>query len=758
MKENCKNRAIFFLMVFKIVDRRFLLKNSCIRYKMRIKHNNANIYIEDIRNKKQVSSNTSFKCTKPVKVSAILESVRSNIGSGAAENFEKAINAILKEKKSPAVLNDGVIDFKERTGGQKLYQQVFDSIIHIPVDLANATLIRLKKLFKNSKALDNLYQSKSLRERREHIDNFSNTMAIKHYIEMMQNDSLKGKIPKEALKRFDPNRANYTTRTDRSLTRVFTGVIPAFFLANDAYNLSMYINNDKDLAKKEKKRRFNQEIIRVGITAASTFGVLGFLAKKTNSNPESATAILTILTLASEVIGRAMAKTPFYPISQKQAKKYADLQEKNNLKHNQDYDKDKNDKQKSSNKSTKGNLKTDYTMKVLASLIGIGIAMEMLPKYIRPIKSLTSKILNKYNRAIRDDYVISKKEFSNLMQQLKSNGFEQVAKSYEDLFEKVIKNGNLTYNESNRVEDEINKIVNCKLKNKLFITKKIVAEEKEIRKTINRDDIIKKLGILNKSDAEVVNLGGYISKPKDSIGRIILVPVQFMKSVLTMPYQYVIKPCVVLPINFIKKNVLKKPVQPKVSEVKFDLINGLDILKKHSKTSDYKNRINTLLINSFDDVNKSNFSNAELSGAAKIAVSTATSAFLIFDNYNMVMIDSEGKDKKLASQKAKERTLQRIVRIAYGASIINLINKLFEKQFNASLLGAQIINVVTTLIVESLERKSVGLPLNEATRDEIIENDNQTLKATGAKGAYFRFMAKLTGKKPISTMKQNNTK
>jgi hypothetical protein len=45
------------------------------------------------------------------------------------------------------------------------------------------------------------------------------------------------------------------------------------------------------------------------------------------------------------------------------------------------------------------------------------------------------------------------------------------------------------------------------------------------------------------------------------------------------------------------------------------------------------------------------------------------------------------------------------------------------------------------------------LPLHEATRNEIIEKDNATLNATGLKGLYFRFMSKLTGKKPLSEKK-----
>ena len=104
----------------------------------------------------------------------------------------------------------------------------------------------------------------------------------------------------------------------------------------------------------------------------------------------------------------------------------------------------------------------------------------------------------------------------------------------------------------------------------------------------------------------------------------------------------------------------------------------------------------------------------------------------------------------MAEQKAKERTIQRIVRIAYGASLIKLFNGIFKSQYNASLLGAEAVTAGNVLVTETLERTSVGMPLHEATRDEIIEKDNENLNATGLKGLYFRFMSKLTGKKTLS--------
>lgn len=730
---------------------------------MKIKHN-ANINTQDIQAIKQMPSNVSFKCVKDIKKSEVLDSVEKEIGTFAADNFKKAIDNLLEQKKPAVTLVDGALHFKDRKWHTRFYQQVLDPLIHMPIDLANSTLIRLKKVFKNSKFIDKMYQGQILTNRRNHLENFANTMAIKHYIEILQDKDKKINISKEALKRFDTKRADYTTKSERSITRIVSGVIPAFFLANDAYNLSIYLNNDKDVAKKQKQRRFNQEIVRVGITAASTFAVLGYYAKKSNANPGSATAIITALTFASEIIGRAMAKTPFYPITKKQAKEYAKLQGKDKTKKKEDNEGiNKQIEQKSADKPAKTKSKSDYTTKVIMSLVAIGAGMELLPKYIRPIKNITSKILSNYNKVLLDDFHISQGEFNKLIEKLEHNdaNFKQIAKYYRTIFNQIIENGNLTVKEKSLVDAEIDKIVKSKLSNKDLITTKIKDEEKSIKEKINRKEILERLNLAGKNNDEVY-IGGNVNKVKDTIGKIILLPIQIIKSILTMPYQYILKPVIELPLNAFKKYIMHIDIPEKYekyinSEDIDNLINGIKTIRKHYNDDDntFKNEIYKKILNAFDNVNKSNFSNAELSGSAKTAVSIATSAFLVFDNYNMVMIDSEGKDKKLAGQKAKERILQRIARIAYGACIITASNKIFEKTFNKSLLGAQLVNVGTVLAVEALERTSVGLPLHESTRDEIIEKDNKTLNATGLKGVYFRFMAKLTGKKAISQKVDN---
>ena len=62
------------------------------------------------------------------------------------------------------------------------------------------------------------------------------------------------------LKQFDPKSGNYDTKHERALNRLVSGLPPAIFLANDAYNLSRMMDDDPKAATKEQKTRFKDII------------------------------------------------------------------------------------------------------------------------------------------------------------------------------------------------------------------------------------------------------------------------------------------------------------------------------------------------------------------------------------------------------------------------------------------------------------------------------------------------------------------
>lgn len=708
-----------------------------------------------ILNKKTSISKISFGC-EPVKYKTMVDSFSELIGKSARENIEKVIESVSSSKHALVEKRGDELIFRKRSLGEKTYQTVIDPILFAPIDLINGGLSTLKNIpaLKNSKFISNLQNIEILANRNKYRELYSNAMALRHTAEAIQSPE---KFFKESHNRLNPGISEYAVKSERTLTRIVSGAIPAFFLANDAYNLSMYVNNNKDLAKKEKQRRFTQELGRVAITALGTFMTLGAFAKKSNNNPNFATAVIAVTTLASEVLGRLVVGTPFYPITKKQAKTYAHLQGKDKI------NKDKKDKNVNQNKENNQNIKKDPNiMKIIGGMVLIAFGVDAIPKVIKPLNDVVSKISLKYKNYLLKDFSISKNEFKQLMQKLKNNGFEQLANEYEIEAAKIIESGNLTVKEKGLIDSKINEIARAKVDKKFFISpKKYEKEISKIKKTINRKEVMKQLNIVPRND-EIINICDTQNNVKfNLVDQILAFPPKVLWDIITMPYKYVVKPMFEMPKEGIEKIVYytknhkwpePKPLEDKRGKIQM-LRDSIKFLRKIDSDPNYKEKMNVAIVDSFDNITKSTISSAEMAGVAKTVMSTITSAFLIFDNYNMVMIDSEGKDKKLASQKAKERTIQRIVRIAYGASIIKFFNGVFKTPYNASLLGSALVTTGNTILTESLERKSVGLPLHEATREEIIETDNKNLSATGIKGLYFRFMSKLTGKKPISETK-----
>src|SRR5574344_871149 len=115
------------------------------------------------------------------------------------------------------------------------------------------------------------------------------------------------------------------------------------------------------------------------------------------------------------------------------------------------------------------------------------------------------------------------------------------------------------------------------------------------------------------------------------------------------------------------------------------------------------------------------------------------------DNYNMVMLKSNGNDKQGADTKFKERFVQEGSRLFYQTLLIDLFNSTFRSQYNKSLFGMSWITLTNTTMGEWLTRKSVGVPVGTHSRDSLIKLEDEQNNATGLKKSYYDFMKRLTG-------------
>lgn len=621
----------------------------------------------------------NFKGTMP-KVTEAIKAFGEDFGEAAGKHFDEII------KKSGLKISDDAITFnKEEPFLKRALEIITYPVAGLPIDLANTVIGGLQKIswFKNSTWLSDLSVKPFLKHRREAVENKSNEAAIKHYFELLKEGNNDYKRFTEGHARLKPLIPNYNSESERSLTRIVTGLIPAFFLANDAYNLSMYMNNNKDLARKEKKRRFNQEVLRIGATSLLTYQILHLFSKQSNKHMGVAVGLISGITLVSEIIGRSLAGNPVLPLNNQKAKEYAEKRAKQNPKEQNSTSNKKTETTSSSSLLSKNNV-----LKAIAGLILFGFTVEKVSN-IKTVKAKLAEFSEKYKSLYTEKYTISRSDFNKLIYKLYENGFQKMAYRY----------------------------------------KNIVKNQK----------------------GETIELGTIENKKKQIIiHQILTFPVRFVWQALNLPYKVISRPI----IKLLNKNNVK--VKKEFSENKMlqESLRFLDKIKDDEK-ADFVKKVNKRLVASFDNLTKSSYSNADLSTATRVTSNAVTSAFLIADSYNMVMIDSQGDNKDLAGEKAKERTLQRAVRIAYGAFITKITNDLFKGTYNSSLLGAQAVNVGNAFLTETLERKSVGLPLHEATREEIKENEKAHMFATGIKGSYFRAMAKITGKNSFTNDKNS---
>ena len=165
----------------------------------------------------------------------------------------------------------------------------------------------------------------------------------------------------------------------------------------------------------------------------------------------------------------------------------------------------------------------------------------------------------------------------------------------------------------------------------------------------------------------------------------------------------------------------------------------------------FRDYVSDNILKAFNVDTMSNVSNSELSNLAKTAALAATIWFLMTDNYNMVMLKSNGNDVEGAQTKFKERFVQEGSRLFYQTLLIDLFNSTFRRQYNGSLFGMSWITLTNTTLGEWLTRASVGVPIGTHTRDQLIDLENKQNSATGIKKSYYNFMKRLTGKRPIKT-------
>lgn len=565
--------------------------------------------------------------------------------------------------------------------------------------------------------------------------------------------NMSSSVFQSALKMFDPKSGNYDTKHERALNRLVSGLPPAIFLANDAYNLSRMMDDDPTAADKERKIRFKQEASRIFTSGYLTLITMGAFQKFINKSNLGVVLTTGTTVLVTEMFSRLSNGKHITRLTPEQARRENEM-------NNAPEAKIKPQQAVSSTGSVQPSDKTkeqqkpllsfDTLWKASAVILSLGYGIKGF-KNIPAVKNMALKYFE--NMKINDPEKYAKlgieKTFNSLSQKLKDTDFKKYGslsdeelnlKNAVKIFEdKVIYRPftdlykNMTTKEFHVDKEQFDKVVKVLRENNFgHLADKYEQVGYSALKTIDGKEIID----MGKKDRAIQPLVKFM-----------ITPFKFIWNTVTLPYWMVDEKI----IGGFRKHAPKSmPKDIDALAKSFDKICK-QALKKNFDEKQFKDYIQVNLLKAFNEDSLSSVSNAELSNLAKTAASVATIWFLMTDNYNMVMLKSNGNDKDGANTKFKERFVQEGSRLFYQTLLIDLFNSTFRNQYNSSLLGMSWITLVDTTLGEMLTRKSVGTALKAHTRDELIEMETARDNSTGFKKKYYNFMQRLTGKRSIKS-------
>ncbi len=815
--------------------------------------------------------------SKKFDANSTMNAVRKRIGTAG--------DVLLEHIKNDEIIKTGLIEDggKIRFRNKKPIRLILDGVIYpvakIPFYILYGGLNQLKKLniVKNSNWLKNFEKSSFYQVTHSYMKKDDKLHALQGLMEIGANSNVLGgkmrakQFLHNTAKTFDSKFGNYNGVHERALTRIVTGFIPAFFLANDAHNLSILCNNNKKDAQNEKHLRFQQESRRVLSNAYIQLITLGALSKFINKSKGWFVGVTVGTVLLTEIYSRLKTGKKIHFISAQEAKEINAQERMKKVQESMDKglsfvldeaptplnvnmngvktfikEPDKNKfrdilQPKPKEDKTSGKDKTKALMslgtfaKVVAGIIVTGFAIKGLKKV--PLKkgykvgdlfnSVAKGYQKLYNKVTTKQNHIQKTDMTKIFEKMKNCGFGTIAESYRkvvndyqriielpkhigaDFIEALNKSGETelakhiqalaTGKDQKQLlsalkKESINRNFNVLMtylkkakQNDLIDRITDVTNEKGIdygrlRKVFNKpeaekyrevfenifavDDNTLKHGLLMKAKSVLFNKGqskiwqkteeeaikvfngrDYYDLGKTKVPFVkdlvdfCIEPFKFFWNFVTSPYKVLYKIA----------NMTKATPRKGLNDIDA-VAKALNSLTKKTSMNDevFTNMFNEKIVKGFNNTSMSKIANSDLSSLAKTASTIATMSFLISDNYNMVMLKSNGENEQEAKQKGKERFIQEMSRFLWQQMFINMFNNSFAHTYNASLLGASVVNAASTYATETCTRKAVGIPTKAVSKEAILNLEKENLSGDGLKSKIFRFMSKLTGKQVIS--------
>jgi len=336
-------------------------------------------------------------------IDVAIKKYSSVFGKSAGEYLSKQINNINPKKDS--------LSIKHKTASMDLINAVLYPVRGLPIDLLESFLLKFKKIVPNSKKINKILNSQIIKKHNHNKKLQAKYSAISNCLDSMALPE--NEIFKQGQNRLNPIISTYSSDKERAVNRLSSGLVPAIFYANDAYNQSMMINNNKTEAKQEKSRRFKQEVTRIGIMAYTQFVVLGALSKYVNKSAALSIATTTAIVAGTEMLSRVFAGKHITFLKSKKNKNeehpLVDIaNDDSTIKH------------------------TSKALKFIGGFLTIGALMSVT-KNTKLGKKVATNITKKYDKLINKDVYITKDEFKVIKNKLNENGFDKLASNYNNI-------------------------------------------------------------------------------------------------------------------------------------------------------------------------------------------------------------------------------------------------------------------------------------------------------------------------------------
>lgn len=456
----------------------------------------------------------------------------------------------------------------------------------------------------------------------------------------------------------------------QTVARVMSGIIPAWFIANDFYNIRMSNSDNKKEAEQEWNSKFGQETARIGIYAYEGYVFSGIFDRLSNKSLPFAVGLNMVNATLSNIFSRILTHRPVLPVNVDEAVRLNALAMRK--------------KQGDSSAST--NITTSQ-----ANIFAVNSDTRNNLLAYQAFKAQHSDVSFSGKRSLVH-YKVSWTDFKKSYDKVKGI----CAEDADEMLKLASKNMLGSDFKHKNANETLSKLKGASAKNDNNIT-------------IGKTD-------LHKFGKDLIDFFIYPFKLVYSIGKYFVNSGRKLfnkKPIKEKPRSY-------NPVLFFK-NINKWADKAEKEAAEFSKNEGVD--KNKAKRFIYASNKAGFLSTKVMD-----YGTDTLSNWAKIA-GFVTVPFLAVDAYNVTLGETRNKDR--SKDAMRQRTIQDSTRQGISYWFVKAYNEMFKAFSNASLVGQATVIGTQTVLYESLTRYLVGQPIFKSSHQKMKEIEEKREHSKG---------------------------